>query len=131
MSNQSEDFSGKPEPEVPEKAKRRQFEAAYKLRILAEADRCAAGELSELLRREGLYASHLANWRKQREEGALSGLIQKKRGRKPKRQEERELERLRRENEKLKERVRQAELIIDVQKKVSEMLGIPKPDESQ
>ena len=61
MSNQSEDLSEKLEPEVPEKAKCRQFDAAYKLRILAEADRCAAGELSELLRREGLYAPHLAN----------------------------------------------------------------------
>lgn len=123
MPQDKKNNSETPNPEVPEKAKRRRFEASYKLRILAEADRCVPGELGELLRREGLYASQLASWRRQRDEGALNGLG-KKRGRKSK-QEDRELERLRRENAKLRERVRQAELIIDVQKKVSEMLGIP------
>jgi len=115
-------------PEVPEKAKRRRFDAAYKLRILEEAERCSEpGQLGELLRREGLYSSHLTTWRKQRDEGALQGLGPRKRGRKPKRKDPiaLEVERLRRENQRLSERLRQAETIIEVQKKVSEMLGVP------
>jgi transposase-like protein len=111
-------------PEVPEKASRRHFTAEYKARILEEADRCTEpGQLGELLRREGLYSSHLASWRRQREEG----LAPKRRGRKAKanKKELQELERLRRENRRLAEELRQARLIIDVQKKVSEMLGIP------
>ena len=114
-------------PEVPEKAKRRRFDAAYKLRILEEAERCIeSGQLGELLRREGLYSSHLTTWRRQRDEGALQGLGPKKRGRKAKRKDPMalEVERLRRENQRLSERLRQAETIIEVQKKVSEMLGV-------
>lgn len=113
--------------EVPEKARRRRFEAAYKLRILAEAERClAAGQLGELLRREGLYSSHLTTWRKQRDEGALEALTPKKRGRRARRKDSvaLEKERLERENRRLAERLRQAEAIIEVQKKVCEMLGI-------
>ena len=119
--------NGSPSPEVPEKASRRRFEAAYKLRILAESERCtAAGQLGELLRREGLYSSHLTTWRKQRDAGALEALAPKQRGRKPKRRDSLALERdrLERENRRLSERLRQAETIIEVQKKVSEMLGI-------
>jgi hypothetical protein len=100
----------------------------YKARILAEADACTGpGALGELLRREGLYSSHLATWRKQRDEGALAGLTPKRRGRraKPKNPLSEEVARLQRENGRLKEQLRQAELIIDVQKKVSEMLNIP------
>jgi transposase-like protein len=114
-------------PEVSEKARRRRFEAAYKLRILAEAERCIApGQLGELLRREGLYSSHLTSWRKQHDAGALEALAPKQRGRKPKRKDPLALERerLERENRRLTERLRQAETIIEVQKKVSEMLGI-------
>ena len=115
--------------EVPEKAKRRRFEAAYKLRILEEADRLTGpGELGELLRREGLYSSHLTSWRRQRDEGSLAGLAPRRRGRKAKRRDPlaKELDKLRRENQRLAERLRQAETIIDVQKKVSEMLEIPR-----
>jgi len=115
-------------PEVPEKAQRRRFDAAYKLRILEEADRSTGpGEVGELLRREGLYSSHLATWRRQRDEGSLVGLTPKRRGRKAKRKDPlaKENDKLRRENQRLAERLRQAETIIDVQKKVSEMLGIP------
>ncbi len=111
-------------PEVIEKASRRRFTAEYKTRILDEADRCTeSGQVGELLRREGLYSSHLTNWRRQRE----AGLAPKQRGRKPKsnKKEQQELDRLRRENKRLGERLRQAETIIDVQKKVCEMLGIP------
>ena len=118
-------------PEVSEKPRRRSFDAAYKLRILAEADRCAGrGELGELLRREGLYSSHLSTWRAQRDEGILSGLTPRRRGRKPNRKDAvaQENERLRRENERLHRRLKQAEVIIDVQKKVSEILGIELPE---
>jgi transposase-like protein len=111
-------------PEVSEKASRRRFTAEYKTRILDEADRCTEpGQVGELLRREGLYSSHLTNWRRQRK----AGLAPKQRGRKPKsnKQEQQELDRLRRENKRLAERLRQAETIIGVQKKVCEMLGIP------
>lgn len=116
------------DPEVPEKASRRRFTATYKLRMLEEADRCTEqGQVGELLRREGLYSSHLTNWRRQRDTGALGGLEPKRRGRKPKDNDPaaKEVERLRRENQRLTERLRQAETIIEVQKKVSEVLGLP------
>ncbi|TWU32613.1 hypothetical protein Poly41_55910 [Novipirellula artificiosorum] len=111
-------------PEVTEKATRRRFTLAYKQQILAEADQCTApGELGELLRREGLYSSNLSSWRKQRDSGTLGS---KQRGRKPNlnKQETQELAKLKRDNARLTERLRQAELIIEVQKKVSEMIGI-------
>jgi transposase len=115
-------------PEVLEKPVRRRFTVEYKSQILAEADACTElGMLGELLRREGLYSSHLTTWRRQRDEGALAGLRPKRRGRKakPKNPLADEVARLQRENQRLKEQLRQAELIIDVQKKVSEMLNIP------
>ncbi len=117
-----------PSPEVLERPVRRRFTVEYKLRILAEADACSEpGMLGELLRREGLYSSHLTTWRRQRDEGALAGLTPKRRGRKarPKNPLADEVARLQRENKRLQEQLRQAELIIDVQKKVSEMLSIP------
>ncbi len=127
-AQESPAVAGVGDSEVPEKAKRRRFEASYKLRVLEEADRLTeAGEVGALLRREGLYASHLAHWRRQRDEGSLSGLTPKRRGRKAKRKDPlaKELDKLRRENQRLAERLRQAEMIIDVQKKVSEMLATP------
>jgi transposase-like protein len=117
-----------PSPEVLEKPVRRRFSVEYKARILAEADACSEpGMLGELLRREGLYSSHLSTWRRQRDEGALAGLKPKRRGRKAKSKNPLadEVGRLQRENQRLKDQLRQAELIIDVQKKVSEMLNIP------
>jgi transposase-like protein len=114
-----------PDPEVVPRAKRRQFSGKYKLRILAEADQCTQrGEIGALLRREGLYSSHLTTWRKQRDRGQLEGLTPKKRGRKPDPQAA-ELARLQRENERLQARLEQAETIIEVQKKLSQMLGLP------
>ena len=116
------------DPEVPPKATRRRFTAEYKLRILQEADACKrSGEIGALLRREGLYTSHLAAWRKQREAGSLKGLAPKRRGRKVKRRDPvaEENAKLRRANERLRHRLKQAETIIAVQKKVSEILGIP------
>ena len=129
MSNCTES-NGQANPEVNEKPVRRQYEAAYKLRILEEADRCTEpGQLGALLRREGLYSSHLTNWRRLREKGSLQSLGLKKRGRKAKRKDAttQELERLRRENRRLAERLRQAETIIEVQKKVSEIVGLTTP----
>jgi transposase len=117
-----------PNPEVPDKPVRRHFTAEYKLRILTLADACTGpGSLGALLRREGLYASNLNTWRHQRERGILSGLTPKKRGRKETVRDPlvAENEKLRRENERLTNRLRQAEIIIDVQKKVSQILGIP------
>lgn len=114
-----------PDPEVVPRAKRRQFSAEYKLRILEEADQCREpGQIGALLRREGLYSSHLSNWRRQQREGQLQGLRPQKRGRKND-PEAAELKRLRRENERLRQQLDRAELIIDVQKKVSQMLGLP------
>ena len=116
-----------PNPEVRDKAVRRHFTAEYKLRILTLADACTeSGSLGVLLRREGLYASNLNAWRGQRERGVLSALTPKKRGRKETVRDPlvAENEKLRRENERVTKRLRQAEIIIDVQKKVSQILGI-------
>lgn len=107
------------DPEVLPKAERRQFSAEYKLRVLAEADRCdESGQIGALLRREGLYSSHLSKWRQQRERGALG----QQRGRKADPQAA-ELKRLQRENERLRIRLERAEHIIEVQKKLAELLG--------
>jgi len=118
----------RPDPEVSEKPTRRRFTAEYKLRILRLADDCTEpGSIGALLRREGLYSSHLTMWRRQRERGMLDGLKPKKRGREAAKRNPLlpELERLRRENERLAQRLKQAELIIEVQKKASQMLEIP------
>ena len=122
---------GAPDPEVTERAKRRRFTAEYKLRILREADACKGdGDLGALLRREGLYSSHLATWRRQRDEIAKAGLKARKRGPKPKADDPR-VKQLERENARLKRRLEQAETIIDFQKKLSKLLGIPlKPPDS-
>ena len=112
-----------PNTEVVAKAKRKRFTAVEKLRILREVDACqGGGEVGALLRREGIYSSYLTTWRRQRERGELDGLSPHKRGPKPN-PEAIELAKLRREHERLQERMRRAELIIDVQKKVARMLG--------
>lgn len=116
------------DPEVLERSQRRRFSAEYKLQILRQADACdESGQLGELLRREGLYSSHLSTWRQQREKGALDALTPKKRGRKARDNDPliEENRRLQRDNQRLVERLRQAEVIIEVQKKVAEILGIP------
>jgi transposase len=120
-----------PNPEVLPRAKRRQFSAEYKMRIVEEADRVTKrGEIGALLRREGLYSSHLDKWRTLRARGQLGALSATTRGRKPRDSKEEEIERLRQENERLRARLEQAELIIDVQKKLSLLLGLT-TDESQ
>lgn len=105
---------------VAVRAKRRRFSAAYKLRIVQEADECTrSGQIGELLRREGLYSSQLSDWRRERAAGELQGLGDKKRGPKPDVQAA-ELASLRRENERLKAQLSQAELIISAQKKLAQ-----------
>lgn len=116
-----------PNPEVREKPVRRLFTAEYKLDILRQADMCTGpGGLGALLRREGLYSSNLTTWRRQRDEGTLAALKPKQRGRKAAVVDPVaiENERLLKENARLAKRLKQAELIIDVQKKVSQILGI-------
>ncbi len=116
---------GAPDPEVTERAKRRRFTAEYKLRILREADACKGhGDLGALLRREGLYSSYLATWRRQRDEIAKAGLKARKRGPKSKAVDPR-VKQLERENARLKRRLERVELMLTIQKKASEMLGIP------
>ena len=111
-----------PDPEVSTKAKRRSFTAQYKRRILEEADRFTKpGEIGVMLRREGLYSSNLSKWRWEREAAELAGLAPKKRGRKPDK-EAAELAKLRRENERLRKQLDQAELIIAAQKKLARLL---------
>lgn len=112
------------DPEVVARAKRRQFSAEYKHRILAEAEGCSGpGEIGALLRREKLYSSHLTRWRQQQTEEGLNGLSPQKRGRKADPQAE-EMVRLQQENERLRSQLEQAELIMDVQKKLSQLLGL-------
>jgi len=117
-----------PDPEVRERAVRRRFTAEYKLRILKEAESCTKnGQLGSLLRREGLYSSNLITWKRQMEKGTLEALSPRKRGPKAKRPDPsaRRIAELERENQRLQKKLRQAETIIDVQKKVSEILQIP------
>lgn len=114
------------DPEVLEKPERRQFSAAYKLQILQETDSCEAGQIGAILRREGLYSSHLTCWRRQRQQGQMAALTEHKRGRRPEPVNPlaAEVERLRRENQQLLKRMEQLELLVDIQKKTSRILGI-------
>jgi len=119
-----------PDPEVAAKPARRRFTADYKRSIVEQADACQdAGAVGALLRREGLYSSHLSTWRRQARQGELAGLTPKKRGRKttvsPLVEENRKLLAI---NARLTKRLENAELIIDVQKKLAALLGRPIPD---
>jgi transposase len=119
-----------PDPEVKLKAHHRRFTAEYKQRILTESDACCTrGQIGALLRREGLYSSHLSKWRQQRAHGALAGLTPKARG--PQANPlatENAVQR--REIERLQAKLQRAETIIDVQKKLCTLLGLPsEPDE--
>jgi transposase-like protein len=117
-----------PDPEVAERPVRRRFSAEYKRQILREADRCTKkGELGTLMRREGLYSSHLTEWRRAREAGELGALGPKKRGRKaaPPNPLAPRVAKLEREKAALEHKVKQVEILLDIQKKASELLGIP------
>jgi|SRR5579864_4455790 transposase len=122
-----------PDPEVVAKAKRRRFTAAYKQEILTKADTVAEhGGIGALLRREGLYSSHLTKWRRERAASIRQGLEPRKRGPKLKRNPlSEENQKLQRANERLTEQLRKAEIIIDVQKKVGALLGWSLPDPEQ
>jgi transposase-like protein len=128
----------RPNPEVVAKAKRRIFTGEYKQRVLAEADKAKeeSGGIGALLRREGLYSSHLVTWRHERAAGILHALTPQKRGPKSKRTPlDEENEKLRRENLRLSEDLRKAEIVIDIQKKVAALLGrhlgTPEPEEKR
>lgn len=126
--------AGVPDPAVEAKPKRRRFTAEYKLRILREVERAkGAGEVGAILRREGLYSSHLVTWRRERDRVAKAGLAARQRG--PKRKvEDPRVKQLERENAKLRRQLQRAEFLIEIQKKASELLGIPlkplEPDEN-
>jgi len=122
-----------PDPQVKQKTNRRALTTAYKLSILEQADQCQGhGEIGALLRREGLYSSHLSTWRRLRREGTLQALKNKKHG--PKTTLDptvrRELEQLRRRNAKLEHELEKARTIIDVQKKLSSILATM-PDDKE
>jgi transposase len=125
---------GVPDPELVEQAKRRRFTAEYKARILAEADACTKpGEVGELLRREGLYTSHLTYWRKQRTDGALKELG-KPRGRKPVDRREQEIAALRRRAERAEAELAKMKRVVEIQGNLSalleQMLGTESADGS-
>lgn len=127
----SQPAAAAPDPEVPAKATRRRFTAEFKLQVLEELDGAEPGRQGEILRRHGLYASHITQWRRAMREGALSSLSQR-RGPRPSPDAEllKEKARLERENARLRESLRRAELIIEVQGKVAGLLGIPLASET-
>lgn len=112
----------RPDPEVPAKPRRRRHTAEYKRRILTELDACDPGQQSAVIRREGLYSSHVSNWRRQRKDGELGAAAAL--GRPPKDPLRVEVDRLERENERLREKLRKADLIIEVQKKIALLLDL-------
>ena len=132
MSSRAVSLSAAVETEVAEKAKRRTFTAEYKRRILREADACSKpGELGALLRSEGLYSSHLAGWRRARRSGEMDGLAPKRRGRKPAPVDPRDkkVRELERQLAQVTRRAERAEGLVEIQKKVAELLGDPFPSE--
>lgn len=128
------DLAAVPDPEVSDRPRRRKFTAKYKLDVLRELDGCTApGSVGAVLRREGLHSSHITNWRRAREAGELQALQPRKRGR-PRKEVNPladENERLQRRVAKLEEELRKAHVVIDVQKKLSTVLGIQLPETSE
>lgn len=120
--------AARPNPEVSSKAQRRRFTAEYKLRILREAERCTTpGAIGALLRREGLYSSHLTTWRAQQ----AASLEPRRRGRKPQANPlTARVTQLERENQRLQREIEKAQIIIEVQKKVAALLGKDAPSGS-
>lgn len=119
-----------PAPDPTSQPRRRTFTGEYKANILTECDNATEpGQIGQILRREGLYSSHLVDWRRQRAEGGINALKPKKTGRPPKnptsRAQDKELERLRRENARLQEKLRRAEIIVEAQKKLAALLASP------
>lgn len=126
-------LEGVPSPAVLERSTRRRFTAEYKLHVLKQADACKVpGEIGALLRREGLYSSHLVEWRRQRERITQAGMEGRKRGPKPRGADPRIVQ-LERENKQLRRRLERVDLLLDIQKKASVLLGIPlnRPDSEE
>lgn len=132
ISSSSPAGNSAPDPEVRAIAKRRQFSAAYKLAVLSEADRLTElGAIGALLRREGLYSSHLTVWRREREAGALEALG-RRRGRKAKlTPEQKRVAALEAKAARLQRELEQARAIIEVQKKLCTLLGLPTAEEGE
>ena len=116
-----DDNDPRPDPEVPERARRRTFTAKYKLKMLEAYDRAPAGEKGAVLRREGLYSSHIVEWRRARDVGALAGLTQPRGRPKRDRQQERITE-LEAEKRRLEQDLAKARFVVDVQSKLSALL---------
>ena len=133
MSRDGDGRTEMTDPEVVPMVERRRFTAGEKLRILEEADACTEpGEIGALVRCEGIYSSYLSRWRRARDRDQLTALGGQQRGPRPATDAAlaREVARLRRENERLQARLEQAEAIIEVQKKLSHLLG-PSPEENE
>jgi hypothetical protein len=134
MKNGTQKHQPTPETEVSAKARRRRFTAEYKRERLEEADKHLAagrtGEVAAMLRREGLYSSHLTEWRKARKRGELAGLAPRKRGPKaqPSDPRDRRISELEREVLRLHKRAERAEALVEVQKKISQLLGVLQPE---
>ena len=111
----------RPDPEVPERARRRTFTAKYKLEILAAYDAAPDGDKGALLRREGLYSSHIVAWRKARDAGALAGLAAP-RGRKRRDPQGERIARLEAEKQQLEQELAKARFVVDVQAKLHALL---------
>jgi transposase-like protein len=111
----------RPDPEVPERARRRTLTAQYKLDILAAYDAAADGEKGALLRREGLYSSHIVDWRRARDAGALAGLA-KSRGRPRRDAREDRIARLEQEKRELEQELAKARFVVEVQAKLHALL---------
>jgi transposase-like protein len=118
---ESEAGTRRPDPEVPERARRRTFTAKYKLEILAEYDAAAEGEKGALLRREGLYSSHIVQWRRARDAGALAALAVS-RGRKRRNAQQERIARLERDKQRLERELAKARLVMDAQSKLLALL---------
>ena len=137
MKNGTQEHQPAPETEVLAKARRRRFTAEYKRERLEEADKSLAagcsGEVAAMLRREGLYSSHLTEWRKARKRGELAGLAPRKRGPKaqPPDPRDRRITELERDVLRLQKRAERAEALVEVQKKISQLLGVLQPEQSE
>ena len=112
---------GRPDPEVPERARRRSFTARYKLEVLAAYDAAGPGEKGAILRREGLYSSHIVEWRRARDAGALAGLA-RPRGRAAPDPKDAQIARLRKEKARLEQELAKARFVVEVQAKLQALL---------
>ena len=112
----------RPDPEVPERARRRTFTAQYKLEVLAAYDAAGPGEKGAVLRREGLYSSHLVEWRRARDAGTIAGAARPSRGRPAPDQRDAQITRLRKEKAQLEQELAKARFVVDVQSKLQALL---------